>query len=941
MINAENLNPNRSGFQYKNVTGTLTTEFYGKVNTKLVRAGNLLRGTLAIRKADLIQKKKERELQSRNRFEDRLESKPNVEKRKDLKNSIPRPGSGVGILGWFKNFIGSVALGFFATKLIGSLPLLTNVLKGVMGVVDFVASTGMFLVNAATTFINLGYNAYDSTRGFLRQIGGDNVTQIFDTFLNRVSSLIDVLIIASILRGSSDGGFGPGGFGFARRRLSRTGGIPGARALKDFLDAAKKTKPRVTAAFRGAPGAGFGPDRGRKIRNKQRREARKARIEQLVEKRLSAKRIRERRRQAAEAGRRRRAASPGGVSLERRRIIAKRSKDIRLKSLLQSEAGQRAFEIDQFLSGGGFTNIPQQKLFSQIGLLDREIEKNQALGKTSALKRNLAKRNSLVKKLTKLQEVAPTRDLKKRPTKLRPRRGITGFDLMAQVAAKPQDVKFLAGLEDDPNLTAKAFADAEKDLRADRKRGIRGGRIGRLSEQGLARLDKAVRKTPSGGIGARGLSKIPDRLMLKLFGRRIGRMAGRIPIIGGLIDFGLSLLEGDPIPKAATRATFAGIGGAIGAFIGSLTGPLAPIAVPVAAFLVGSGADALGSFLYDTILSGLFPPKKSSTENKFSSFLENAAQKTGGFLLGIWNFLTGGKEEVRSVGGFKPIGGFVEERLEREKSNQPQVAPRPGSKGIPLPPREPAIPPRKPPMGGKTNFSSLFDLITSGEGGLDSVNYGTTGSASTGKKELGKSLTEMTIDEVHAQQYPNGIGLGAVGKYQIIPKTMKGFIRYLRAQGIDTSKRKFDASIQNMFGPYSITKKRAKVGRFLSGDNSVSLDTAQLELAAEYASIGVPYDMKKGSYNGKYPLRDIKKGESLYSGTGSNYAPAAHTDNIRSMLQKLREKASYEDQSSSNIIINSNQIASNNQPQVNTDSPNINISVASGGGDPFDGLYVM
>ena len=75
---------------------------------------------------------------------------------------------------------------------------------------------------------------------------------------------------------------------------------------------------------------------------------------------------------------------------------------------------------------------------------------------------------------------------------------------------------------------------------------------------------------------------------------------------------------------------------------------------------------------------------------------------------------------------------------------------------------------------------------------------------------------------------------------KLFRKPCQGFIQYLRSQGIDTSKRKFDASIQNMFGPYSITQKRAKVGRFLSGDTSVSLDTAQLELAAEFASVGVP-----------------------------------------------------------------------------------------------------
>ena len=78
-----------------------------------------------------------------------------------------------------------------------------------------------------------------------------------------------------------------------------------------------------------------------------------------------------------------------------------------------------------------------------------------------------------------------------------------------------------------------------------------------------------------------------------------------------------------------------------------------------------------------------------------------------------------------------------------------------------------------------------------------------------------------------------------------------------------------------------------------------------MELAAEYASIGVPYDMKKGSYNGTYPLRDIRKGESLYSGAGSNYAPASHTEQIRSMLRQLREQAPYEKaQAPSTVVIN-------------------------------------
>ena len=170
---------------------------------------------------------------------------------------------------------------------------------------------------------------------------------------------------------------------------------------------------------------------------------------------------------------------------------------------------------------------------------------------------------------------------------------------------------------------------------------------------------------------------------------------------------------------------------------------------------------------------------------------------------------------------------------------------------------------------------------------------------------------------------------------------MTEFIQYLRSQGIDTSKRKFDASIQNMFGPYSITQKREKVGRFLKGDTGVDLDTAQLELAAEFASVGVPYDMKKGSYNGKFPLRDIKKGESLYSEIGGNYAPAAHTEKVRSMLRQLREQASYE-KSDSTVVVNSSTIAKNIPIPVPTNNQTVPRPNTGGNGyDPFSITYMI
>lgn len=848
MINSDNLT-NRPAFQYKNVTGKLTTEFYGKVSTKLVRAGSLLQGTLAIRKANLVQKKKIREGQKRDRFESRLESNPNVEKNKNFINRIPRPESGVGVLGWFKNFIGSVALGFFATKLLGSLPLFGGILKGVLGVASFVASTGMFLVNAVSTFINIGYKAYDATAGFLKSIGGDNAIKIFDDFTNRISTLLDVLVIATIVRGSQGGGFSPV-FGAGQRGRDR-------KRKKKFEkpDLGGKVKSKVTPRPQAAAaGAAASDPRIQRLLGLSPQEIKgQTDVDKIVT--------------AQSALRQREQAKKRSLSVRKKRARAARVE--RQNVLLSTAAGQRALELNRFLGSEGVTNDPEFRIFKRINRLDRRIERNQIEGDRLAARRNLIERENLLKKLEKGQTI---RGGRRRVTGLAPRRKV------------------------------------------------------RLRGSGIPEDDLRRAATPA--------SKVPGRRP-RIFGKPIRLRALKLPIIGGIVDFGMALLEGDPVPKAASRAIFAGIGGALGLFVGgilgAITGPAAPLVSIISAAILGSLGDAFGGFLYDAVLRGMFPEGDKRVSNKLQNIFTQIAEVSENVFRSIQRFFFG-QRFLDEKDNLIPYGGFEEDRPGYNKSTRPQLQ---------VQPQTPPVPTRKPPMGGKTNFSSLFDLVTSGEGGLNSVNRGNAGDTPGGAKSiLGKDLTDMTLDEIFAAQ--NAGRVFAVGKYQIIPKTMKGFRDYLRSQGIDTSKRKFDASIQNMFGPYSITQKRAKVGRFLSGDTSVSLDTAQLELAAEYASIGVPYDMKKGSYNGKYPLRDIKKGESLYSGTGSNYAPAAHTDSIRSMLQKLRQQASYE-KSDSTVIVNSSQVASNNN---NTPLPikdkTLNIASSNQSNyDPFHITYAM
>jgi hypothetical protein len=96
----------------------------------------------------------------------------------------------------------------------------------------------------------------------------------------------------------------------------------------------------------------------------------------------------------------------------------------------------------------------------------------------------------------------------------------------------------------------------------------------------------------------------------------------------------------------------------------------------------------------------------------------------------------------------------------------------------------------------------------------------------------------------------------AIGRYQIIPDTMKEIVDKLKIDPKTTFLNKETQDYLFMAG--LIGKKRPLVKKYIDGDPNVTRDQAIMELAQEFASIGVPYDTK---YKGK----EIKKGQSFYS----------------------------------------------------------------------------
>lgn len=117
-------------------------------------------------------------------------------------------------------------------------------------------------------------------------------------------------------------------------------------------------------------------------------------------------------------------------------------------------------------------------------------------------------------------------------------------------------------------------------------------------------------------------------------GKGLGKVAGKLPFVGPLIDFGIRrFVFKEPLGRAAAGAVGVAAGQSLGGWLGGSLGGIVGSVVPVAGTLLGAGAGALigniaggfigdwiGTSLYDMIDSGEdSKPKKMSSGGKVSS----------------------------------------------------------------------------------------------------------------------------------------------------------------------------------------------------------------------------------------------------------------------------------------------------------------------------------
>jgi hypothetical protein len=136
-----------------------------------------------------------------------------------------------------------------------------------------------------------------------------------------------------------------------------------------------------------------------------------------------------------------------------------------------------------------------------------------------------------------------------------------------------------------------------------------------------------------------------------------------------------------------------------------------------------------------------------------------------------------------------------------------------------------------------------------------------------GGQKTPKPLTQMTLKEIDQWQskHPDE---NAVGKYQIVQGTLRGARKALPDLK-DTDV--FDEKLQDrIYREFLIgASKRPQLNAYLSGQSDVTIEAAQLDLAKEFASIPVPFDVTRPAMYGR-PEKLVKKGDSYYGGIGKN-----------------------------------------------------------------------
>lgn len=157
-------------------------------------------------------------------------------------------------------------------------------------------------------------------------------------------------------------------------------------------------------------------------------------------------------------------------------------------------------------------------------------------------------------------------------------------------------------------------------------------------------------------------------------------------------------------------------------------------------------------------------------------------------------------------------------------------------------------------------------------------------------------ITNMRVSEILARYYIGGnpknkrvgcdVRIFATGKYQTIPLTLHYLINLPQNKKYLNSPN--TPEVQEHIAKSFFSDKRPLVGRFIRGDKSVSLHTAKLEMAKEWASIAAPEGVQK--YKSKVKSRGCPSKnvcDTYYPGNNKAFYESTHK--VWAILEKMEQ----------------------------------------------------
>lgn len=288
--------------------------------------------------------------------------------------------------------------------------------------------------------------------------------------------------------------------------------------------------------------------------------------------------------------------------------------------------------------------------------------------------------------------------------------------------------------------------------------------------------------------------KLPVKTLLGPVKQLIKPVAGflkRIPVVGGLISFGLNLLLGDSLDQAA----FKGLGAALGTWIGGGLGSLIPIPVLgtfAGTFVGGMVGEWLGNRFYEMLMKK--PPTKPTKaeeqkaavlkaelklKNKMGDNYENLSQAQIDKLVADNLDIT--PEEVKKRREAKTGPDTDDDESDKNGGANTSTGNGGGSFSTEITDDEKAA------LGVLAKYESGaagYDAVNQGGGAGGRTVLGYSGNIKGMPQHNGRSLTDFTIGEIKQLQSDDGSmsmdqwnkagKLHAVGRYQFVGNTLPG-----------------------------------------------------------------------------------------------------------------------------------------------------------------------